>query len=74
MITKLSPARIVGFMMGIWFFATAAGNYLAGWVAGFLENRTYSEVFTIAFATAAAATLIAAIMIPPIRRLMAGVR
>jgi len=74
MITKLSPPRIVGFMMGVWFLATAGGNYLAGWVAGFLENRTYSEVFTIAFATAAAATLIAALMIPVIRRWMGGVR
>jgi POT family proton-dependent oligopeptide transporter len=29
MITKLSPVRYVSFMMGIWFFFTAIGNYLA---------------------------------------------
>jgi len=74
MVTKLSPARVVGLMMGIWFFATAMGNYVAGWVAGFLENRTFSEVFMIAFLTSAAATLVLAILIPPIRRLMSGVR
>ena len=74
MVTKLSPARIVGFMMGFWFFATAMGNYVAGWVAGFLENRTFSEVFMIAFMTSAAATLVLAVLIPPIRRMMAGVR
>jgi len=74
MVTKLSPARVVGAMMGIWFFATAMGNYVAGWVAAFLENRAFSEVFMIAFMTSAAATLVLAILIPPIRRLMSGVR
>jgi len=74
MVTKLSPARIVGFMMGIWFFATAMGNYVAGWVAGFLENRPFSDVFMIATLTSAAATLVLAVLIPPIRRLMSGVR
>jgi POT family proton-dependent oligopeptide transporter len=74
MVTKLSPARIVGVMMGFWFFATAMGNYVAGWVAGFLENRTFSEVFMIAFMTSAATTLVLAVLIPPIRRMMAGVR
>jgi dipeptide/tripeptide permease len=61
-------------MMGVWFFATAMGNYVAGWVAGFLENRTFSEVFTIATMTSAAATLVLAVLIPPIRRLMSGGR
>jgi POT family proton-dependent oligopeptide transporter len=74
MVTKLSPARIVGLMMGVWFFATAMGNYVAGWVAGFLENRAFSEVFMIAVVTSAAATLVLAVLIPPIRKLMSGVR
>ena len=43
MVTKLSPPRIVGLMMGVWFFATAMGNYVAGWVAGFLGHRSYSR-------------------------------
>jgi proton-dependent oligopeptide transporter, POT family len=73
MVTKLAPARLVGLMMGVWFFATAMGNYVAGWAAGFLENRTFSEVFFAAFASVAVATVILAILIKPIRRLMAGV-
>ncbi|HKS24039.1 MAG TPA: peptide MFS transporter [Thermoanaerobaculia bacterium] len=73
MITKLSPARIVGLMMGIWFFATAMGNYVAGWVAGLVGTRSYSEVFMIAFVTAAVVTLILTVLIPVIKRLMAGV-
>ncbi|HKR63416.1 MAG TPA: peptide MFS transporter [Thermoanaerobaculia bacterium] len=74
MVTKLSPARIVGFMMGVWFFATAMGNYVAGWVAGFLENRPFSEVFMIAVVTSAAATLVLAVLIPAIKKMMSGVK
>jgi POT family proton-dependent oligopeptide transporter len=74
MVTKLSPARVVGFMMGVWFFATAMGNYVAGWVAGFLENRPFSHVFMIATLTSAVATLVLAVLIPPIRKLMSGVK
>lgn len=32
MITKLSPAKMVGLMMGMWFLASAFGQYVAGLV------------------------------------------
>ena len=35
MVTRLSPAKIVGLMMGAWFFATSLGNKLAGYFSGF---------------------------------------
>ena len=73
MVTKLSPARVVGLMMGIWFMATALGNYVAGWVAGFLENRSFSDVFQTATLSVAVAAVILAVLIRPIRRLMGGV-
>ncbi len=34
-VTKLAPARFVGLMMGLWFFATSLGNKLAGFLSGF---------------------------------------
>ena len=74
MVTKLSPARVVGLMMGIWFLATALGNYVAGWVAGFLENRPFSQVFQSATLSVAVAAVILAVLIPPIKRMMGGVR
>ena len=74
MVTKLAPAHLVGLMMGVWFFATAMGNYVAGWAAGFLENRTYSEVFHAAFMSVIVATVILAILIRPIKKLMGGVK
>ena len=35
MVTKLSPARLQSFMMGVWFFTFALSNLLAGIVARF---------------------------------------
>jgi POT family proton-dependent oligopeptide transporter len=74
MITKLSPVRVVGLMMGIWFLATALGNYVAGWVAGFLENRPFSGVFLTAAETVAVAAVVLIILIPAIKRMMGGVK
>ena len=74
MVTKLSPPRLVGFMMGVWFFATAMGNYVAGWAAGFLQDRPFSQVFFAAFASVAVAAVILALLIRPIKRMMGGVK
>jgi POT family proton-dependent oligopeptide transporter len=73
MVTKLAPAHLVGLMMGVWFFATAMGNYVAGWAAGFLQNRSYSEVFQAAFLSVFVATVILALLIKPIKKMMGGV-
>ena len=74
MVTKLAPAHLVGLMMGVWFFATAMGNYVAGWVAGFLQDRTFSDVFQAAFLNLLVATVILALLIIPIRKMMRGVK
>jgi POT family proton-dependent oligopeptide transporter len=73
MVTKLAPKHLVGLMMGVWFFATAMGNYVAGWAAGFLQNRTYSEVFQAAFLSVFVAAVILALLIKPIKKMMGGV-
>ncbi len=73
-VTKISPVRFVGMMMGVWFLSNAAGNKLAGWAAGFFATMPLSELF----GTVAAISLIAAAvlfaLIKPIRGLMGGVR
>jgi POT family proton-dependent oligopeptide transporter len=73
MVTKLSPPRLVGLLMGTWFISIAIGNKVAGLVAGMLKDMTFSQVFQIAFITAGVAALILAVLIKPIRRLMGGV-
>jgi POT family proton-dependent oligopeptide transporter len=34
-VTKLSPAKLVGIMMGVWFLASSLGSKLAGYLSGF---------------------------------------
>ena len=44
-ITKLSPARYVGQMMGIWFMGAALGNLVAGRVAGLIATLPLPQLF-----------------------------
>lgn len=44
LVTKLSPKRLVGLMMGGWFLATAVGNKMSGFISG-LEPGT--QVFVV---------------------------
>ena len=37
MITKLSPVKVAAMMMGIWFFATAIGQFLAGKIGSLMS-------------------------------------
>ncbi len=49
MITKLSPAKIVGFMMGTWFLASGLGHALAGVIGSKMaipETHTDGSLFT----------------------------
>lgn len=40
MVTKLSPIKIVSMMMGIWFFASAIGEFLAGKIGSLMSVPT----------------------------------
>jgi POT family proton-dependent oligopeptide transporter len=69
--TKLAPARIVGLMMGVWFLATSIGNYLGGRVAGMYERFTLPTLFTAVSAYAMLFAVILALLIKPIKKMMA---
>jgi proton-dependent oligopeptide transporter, POT family len=43
--SKLAPVRIGGLIMGVWFLATAVGNYIGGRLAGFYESMTLPDLF-----------------------------
>jgi POT family proton-dependent oligopeptide transporter len=75
--TKLAPRRYVGQMMGIWFLATSVGNLVAGLVGGHVDPTKLEQTPLVFSGTAIAlfgATVILALMIVPIRRMMAGVK
>ncbi len=44
-VTTLSPRRLVGQMMGVWFMGAALGNLLAGLAAGRLEGLSPAHLF-----------------------------
>jgi proton-dependent oligopeptide transporter, POT family len=73
LVTKLSPLRTVGLMMGVWFLSNALGNKLAGWAAGFMTGVPLAVLFGTVAGVALASTLLLVVLIKPIRKLMGGV-
>ncbi|HEU4630761.1 MAG TPA: peptide MFS transporter [Gemmatimonadaceae bacterium] len=75
--TKLSPRRYVGQMMGVWFLASALGNLIAGLVGGHVDPENLEQMpqlFTTTTISLMVAAAIIALLAIPIRRMMANVR
>jgi POT family proton-dependent oligopeptide transporter len=72
-VTKLAPARVTSLMMGVWFLASAVGNYIGGRVAGLYETLSLPMLFGIVAAIPIAAGIVLLLLVPAIRRLMGGV-
>ena len=71
-ITKLSPARRVGQMMGIWFVGAALGNLLAGLVAGLLETMLPADLFRTVAMIIGGVGLLALLLAPQVKKLTGG--
>ncbi len=67
--TTLAPARIAGLMMGVWFLATAVGNFIGGRVAGFYESFALPSLFGAVAAFAIVAGVILLAFVPSMRKL-----
>ena len=80
MVTKLAPARLVGFGMGGWFLSTGIGNNLSGIFASVVSGEqgmtTASALsgYTFGFYALMAAGLLLFFAAPLIARLMHGVK
>jgi len=61
-VTKLSPARMVGLMLGVWFLSISIGSYIAGLATRLFEGNN-PAVLTRAFSIFAGVTLLAAIVL-----------
>ncbi len=72
-VTKLSPARMVGLMLGVWFLSISIGSYIAGLTTRLFEGND-NAVLTRGFATFAGITLagavVLAILTPLIKKLI----
>ncbi|WP_242917905.1 peptide MFS transporter [Pontibacter liquoris] len=86
MITKLSPANIVAMMMGIWFFASAIGEFLAGKIGALMsvpQNVVANPVLSLPYYADIISKIglysigigvVLILLVPLIRRWMADVR
>jgi proton-dependent oligopeptide transporter, POT family len=73
-ITKLSPPRFVGQMMGIWFMGSALGNLIAGLVAGLIETLPLPQLFGSVCLFTAGAGVLLLLFSKPIRKMAQGVQ
>ena len=74
--TKLSPRKYVGQMMGIWFTASGLGSLIGGLVGGHVDPENLEQMpvlFTRTTVSLFAAALILGLLAIPIRRMMRNV-
>jgi POT family proton-dependent oligopeptide transporter len=72
-VTKLSPARMVGLMMGVWFLSISIGSYIAGLTTRLFEgndNAVLTRGFAIFAGITLAATVVLAVLTPFIKKLI----
>jgi len=69
--SKLAPVRIAGLIMGVWYLSLSVGNYMAGMASSVYETMPLATLFTIVTVTALAAALVLALLIRPMRRMLA---
>ncbi len=73
-VTKLSPNRLVGQMMGTWFMGAALGNLIAGMVAGKMESMPLPSLFGAVALSGFAFAVVFVVAIPLVRRLVGELR
>ena len=76
-VTKLSPPKLVGIMMGVWFLASALGGKLAGYLSGFYVNNNPSQLLKLYGGISVGllvSAIILAILTPTVKRLMGTVK
>lgn len=88
MTTKLSVPSVVGMMMGCWFLASAAGNYVSGTIAAMTGSNTvggevtdpaaalagYMEVYETAGWYSIGAGIFAILLVPVLKHFMHGIK
>lgn len=85
-VTKLSPQKIVGFMMGVWFLATASSEFIAAKISNmasvdhieagdFISTKAaYIDLYLNLFYAGVISGVVLIVLSPFIKRLMHGVK
>lgn len=75
MITKLSPVRLVGVFMGVWFLVSALANVITGGVIGPLTKaHGYAWVFMLIAGICAGSAVVLLALAPMLRKRMHGLK
>ncbi|MGM0457781.1 MAG: peptide MFS transporter [Bacteroidota bacterium] len=79
-VTKLSPKKLVGQMMGIWFMSIAFGNLIAGRIAGQFNDEAIQadpsllpDLFWLIVMTTVGGGLVLLLFNKPIKKLMGNI-
>lgn len=75
--TKLSPPKLTGQMMGMWFLGSALGNTLAGILAGEVTGEAASQMparFMEVVTLGGVAGVVLLVLAKPISKLMPGIK
>ncbi|WP_299108341.1 oligopeptide:H+ symporter [uncultured Tenacibaculum sp.] len=86
-VTKLSPAKIVGFMMGVWFLATASSEFIASVLANIasvdtsngtapdlgIAKESYLQLFEYLLYTGVGFGILLLALSPLVKKMMHGV-
>jgi len=79
-VTKLSPKKLVGQMMGIWFMSIAFGNLIAGRIAGQFNDEAIQadptllpDLFWLIVITTVGGGLVLLLFNKPIKKLMGNI-
>ncbi len=70
--TRLAPTRIASMVMGVWFFGTAVGEYIGGTVSRFYGSMSLPALFGSVAAYAMIFAVLMALLIRPIKRMLAS--
>lgn len=77
-INKLSPARLVGMMFGVWYLGNFVANFLGGIIGSYIDeiskNNSLSAFFSIFVFSSFIAALILVILNKKMKQMMHGVR
>ncbi|GAB4395837.1 MAG: hypothetical protein OHK0053_06930 [Microscillaceae bacterium] len=77
-VNKLSPTHLLGMMFGVWFLASAIGNYIGGALSGLVdslaEKASLSDFFLIFVFISVGASLLLFLLSPLLKKWMHNVR
>jgi POT family proton-dependent oligopeptide transporter len=70
LVNRVAPPRSRGLLMGAWFVSLSAGGYFAGYVGAYWTRMPHSRFFLLVVAMLALASVVLALLVPRINRVL----